>query len=377
MKRRKFLGSTALFSLYASMRPGYAAAQADEPSVAPVDDTNIDPYFLDSGEITETEQESIADFERYRDQLATGKQAIMPRGGRPRRAPTFRFLHWDGEIDADGGKFVSPLSVKPEMGGVDLAKCELNAEILGFRVSPKDFPSKNKTEQGTLTVEFRVREDNEKMSWMLVQQFTAYEDGTTDLGMEHIAQRNELPQSIVLEDPTMDIRIQLMRHGTGGGFLRKVLKVAGMISGLGSRRGADQWLGTLTDLRNATPALRLPRLPKEGVALGQAVLSGVTKDRPLWASGYNSHWLTKSGGRMKLVKGIWVAIDESPEMKVEDLKVADHGGHVVLASKSTGKLVEANYLILDFQIDDGAEGQGSGGIIPKGDPTLSSGAKDK
>ena len=49
---------------------------------------------------------------------------------------------------------------------------------------------------------------------------------------------------------------------------------------------------------------RAPRLPKEGVALGQAVLSGVTKERPLWASGYSSHWLTKDGGRMKLVKGV-------------------------------------------------------------------------
>ncbi len=350
MKRRKFIGSAALLSLYASIRPGRAATQTDEPAVAPADDTDIDTYFLETGEISETEQEAIEAFEAYRDRVAHGKEAIMPRGGRPRRAPTFRFLHWNGEIDDANAAFKSPLSVKPTMGRAQINSCELNAEILGFHVRTSDFPSKKKEEQGTLTVEFRARESNEKVSWMFVQQFTAYEDGTTDLGLEHIAQRHELPEPVVLTDPTMDIRIQLMRQGTGGGFLRKVLKVAGAIVGLGPRSGGDRLVNTLAGFRDTAPALRLPRLPREGVALGQALLSGATNERPLWASGYNSHWLSKDGGRMKLVKGLWVAIDERPDVKVEDTMVADLGGRITLVNKSSGQPVDANYLILDFKI---------------------------
>ncbi len=364
MERRKFVGSAALLSLYASIRPGSAAMQAEtEQAVAPVDELDIDPYFLDPGEIAETEQAAIADFEQYRDRLSQGKEAILPRGGRPGRAPTYRFLHWNGDIDDPEGRFSSALSVKPTI--MAAGTCKLNAQILGFRACSQDF--RKKAERGTLNIEFRARETNEKMTWLFVQQFDVFADGVTDLGMEYIASRNDVPQSVVLEEPTVDIRIQLMRHSTGGRFLRKVLKVAGVISGLMPTKGSARLMNTtaaLNDLRAQKPSLRIPRLSKEGVALGQAVLSGDAKEKPLWCSGYNSYSLTTRGGRMKLVPGIWVAIDESREVDMRGVTVADSGGRIVLARN--GEPLDVNYLILDFHIEDDASGYRD--VVPKGQP---------
>ena len=365
MKRRKFVGSAALLSLYASIRPAGAAVQAEtEQAVAPADELEIDPYFLDSGEIPEDEQATIADFEQYRDRLAQGKEAILPRGGRPDRAPTHRFVHWNGEIGDPNGSFSSALSVKPTL--TDVGTCKLNAQILGFRANSEDF--RKKAQRGTLNIEFRARETNEKMTWLFVQQFDVFADGVTDLGMEYIASRNEVPQSVVLEEPIVDIRIQLLRHSTGGGFLRRILKIAGVVSGLRPVTSTARLMNATTalnDLREQKPSLRIPRLSKEGVALGQAVFSGDTKERPLWCSGYNSYSLTKRGGRMKLVPGIWVAIDESREVDMRGVSVADFGGRIVLARD--GEPLDANYLILDFQIESDA--RGSRDVVPKGEPT--------
>ncbi len=346
MKRRKFLGSTALLSLYAAIRPGHAAPQAaSAPDDAPADDWEVDSYFLDTGEVSQSEQDSVADFEQYQDRIGQGKEAIMPRGGRPRRAPTFRFLHWNGDLSGSGGELVSPLAVEPMVAGPRPEKCALNAEILGFHACTEDFPKKS--ERGTLTVELRGVTQKEKMSWMYVQQFDVYDGGATDLGMEHIAQADK---SVELEEPTVDVRLQLMRHSPRGGFLHKVLKVAGMLNGVRTGKGRDRLFASLDDATQQAPALRIPKLPKEGVALGQAVLSGITKERPLWASGYNAYSLTDGGGRLKITPGIWVAIDESRVTDTAGINVADRYGRIVLTRD--GEPIDANYLILDFKIGE-------------------------
>ena len=64
------------------------------------------------GEIAPEEQEEIDSWGHYVGRQAEGDaSAIMPRGGRPKRAPTYRFLYWTGDIGDSSGRIVSPFSI--------------------------------------------------------------------------------------------------------------------------------------------------------------------------------------------------------------------------------------------------------------------------
>lgn len=363
MKRRNFLSAAAIGAVGASMRSGAVAAQErGSATISPPDDASIDPYFLDAGEISVSEQRAIADYEQYRELRQRGQDAVMPRGGRPGRAPTYRFLHWSGDLDDPGARFVGPLSAKPAYEA--LSACELNAQILGFRASSEDF--KGKAERGTLTVELRARTDGESLTWLYARQFDLFEGGVSNLGMEHVAQRDGAAAPVFMDEPNLDIRIQLMRHPGRGGFLRKILKVATVVTGLPLGPGVG---GRAQAVQDALPAIAVPHLAREGVALTQAMFGGTAEEKPIWCSGFNSFSLTTGGGRLKLVPGIWVAIDESRQVDMRGVRVADVGGRVALTRD--GELIDANYLILDIQMDDGGQaiktGEAYRGVIPKGD----------
>jgi len=364
MKRRRFLRAGAIAAVATSIGGGRVAAQtATEPSVlTPADDLGIDPYFLDAGDIPSAEQSAIAEFEQYRELQQRGEDAIMPRGGRPGRAPTYRFLHWSGDLDDPDGRFVGPLSAKPTQAQMQAGR--LNAQILGFRACSEDW--RGKAERGTLTIELRARNAGQALTWLYAQQFDLFEGGASNLGMEHVAQRDGMSDPVVMDEPTLDIRIQLMRHPRkGGGPLRKILRVATIVTGvpLGVNAGAR-----VQAIQQAMPPIAVPQLAKEGVALTQAMFGGTAEEKPIWCSGFNSYSLTKGGGRLKLAPGIWVAIDESRQVDMRGVRVSDIGGRVALAVN--GEPIDANYLILDIQIEGGGMGmeQELREVVPKGEP---------
>ena len=63
MRRRKFIGSAALAAFGASITPGRATAQDTSAAGASVDESGIDPYFLESGNLAPAERNEIEEFE--------------------------------------------------------------------------------------------------------------------------------------------------------------------------------------------------------------------------------------------------------------------------------------------------------------------------
>ena len=104
MKRRNFFRTAILAGLGLSAGPA-SGVERDTGG-------EIDPYFLDTGELTEAEQQAVEEYVGYRDSLLEGREAVMPRGGKPKRAPTYRFLHWHGELGDGNGR----LSRRPSCG---------------------------------------------------------------------------------------------------------------------------------------------------------------------------------------------------------------------------------------------------------------------
>ena len=83
------------------------------PAETPAEEGQIPSYFLENGEISSREQYEIEQYIGLQQQLAEGRQVRMR--GRPRRAPTYRFLHWTGELGDSEARFVGPLSLKPAL----------------------------------------------------------------------------------------------------------------------------------------------------------------------------------------------------------------------------------------------------------------------
>lgn len=342
MKRRKFFGLSLLAGLGLSS-PSLAQGKRAKEAASAVDSDTIDPYFLDSGVVQHAEEESIEAYVEYQQKTMEGLPAILPRGGKPRRAPTFRFLHLNGEFgDPDAG-LIGPLSLRPAL--MPARAYKFNAQILGFNCSTEDW-SGNKG-GGTLTVEMRGRLYGEAMTWMYVEQFEVVKGGGTSIGLGYVAMRDGVPEPVVCEEPKLAMRIQLIRHKKSPGILRKVLKVGSFLTGM-PVAGALGGMGGGGSFSQSKPIVRVPQMAHEGVALAQATIGGMSDEAPIWKSGFNSFALAQGGGRMAIRPGLWIAMDDSPDIDYRSIRAEDMGGRVGLTID--GKPINSNYLVLSVEI---------------------------
>ena len=351
MKRRKFFQFAALSGLGLTARPGLTQETEDTP-----DPDWIDPFFLDSGNMSADEQKSVESYIDFQERSISDPNAIQPRGGRPQRGPNYRFLHWPGRLGDSGSRLVGPLSVSPEFSGD--APHLFNAQILGFNASALDW--KGRKGGGTLSIEFRSRFLGEPMTWLYLESFETAGIGNT-VGLEYVAQRDNLPEPVICEEPNLDMRITLIRHRKWPGTLRKILKVGALLSG-------TPVVGLLADkashydyLSEKKPVMRLPQMVEEGVAFAQATLGGMSDEAPIWRSGFTSFAVAHGGSRLALRPGFWVAMDDSQEIDYGAIVLEDRGGRVGLTVN--GKPLDANYLVLALEVNGSV---GDRGAMPKG-----------
>jgi hypothetical protein len=352
MKRRNFIkSSTALGIGMAST--GLARALSEvmkDPEVnSLMDAQGIDPYFLDPGTVTPKAQQMIMEFSRFHEDVAVGKRGIQPRGERPKGAPTYRFLHWDGDIGDSKGKFVGPLSLKPF---IDQAPAyQMNAQLLAFNPGTEDW--QGSSNQGALTIEMRVPGSADPLTWLFAEQFGVSAGGNTTLGLGYVAQKQGVSTPIYTTSPNVEIRMQLMQHKNPG-LLQKIFKITSMVIGTGMGMLGQ---AAVPGLLSAIPSLRIPQLVPEGVAFTQALLGSTNPESPIWRSGFNSYGLALNGGRMRLRPGLWVVMDEQRQPDLRGIKLDDYGGKAALLLD--GAPIESlNYLVLDVSLATlGAEQQ--------------------
>jgi hypothetical protein len=176
---------------------------------------------------------------------------------------------------------------------------------------------------------------------------------SSSLGQEYVGQRDGVKTPVFADEPNIDIRIQLIRNRRekGGGFLGKVFKVASAISGIpfGGGGGDEESSGGL--LGRLNPSIRVPQMLHEGVAFSQAVFGGAVEEAPLWRSGFTSFAVALGGGRLGLIPGLWVALDEGRQVDLTGVSLEDLGGRVALTRN--GQELDINYLVLWFEIDEG------------------------
>jgi len=358
MKRRRFLSAFAAAGAGAAFRPllgatgqGPAAAASGAGADAAGD---VVPYFLGSLDLSDVQRRDIEEYVRYQELVLDGKEAIMPRGGRPPLAPSYRFLKWEGRMGDTNGRFVGPLSVRPVFSrGTAFA---VNAQSWGFRTSSTDFPGK--APKGTLSIEFRARMGGEPLTWLYAEQFQTYANGATSLGQEYVAQRDGAPRPVITDEPNIDIRIQLMRHRERVALLNKILKICSTIVQVstGNIAALSQSGGGGDPYAQARPVIRVPQLFKEGVAFSQALFGGMAEEAPLWRSGFTSYGIAQGGSRLVVSPGLWIAVDETREPNLRGVTVADLGGRVGLTRD--GAPLDINYLALQLEIKP-AEAPGS------------------
>ncbi len=357
MNRRKFIGSSFLAALGLASAKRTLALGRDDPVIATtsrISADGIDPYFLESADLSTPEQEEIQDFLKYQENLLDGKPAIMPRGGKPQRAPTYRLLHWQGDLGDSRGRLVGPLSISPTLSG--RGPFRFNGQILGFNVCTQDFSGGKGN--GALSIELRARYQGEPMTWMYMEQFEATKGGGNSLGLGYVAQRNGMPEAVICEEPRVDIRVQLLKQKGGPGLLGKVLKVGSFLTGLPIGGGSD---GSPA-FGLSTPVLRVPQMVHEGVAFAQGTIASTSEEAPLWRSGFMSLALAKGAGRIAVKPGLWVAIDDSQDVDYSRMKLDDIGGRIGV--KLDGEFVDLNYLVLDLEIES-AERAGNRGEVRK------------
>jgi len=346
MNRRGFIGAAVtaglgLIAKRAAAKDGNTKGASAAPEAA---EDHVDPYFLESGDISPEEQQSILAFEDYQERLMDGRPAIMPRGGKPKRAPTFRFLRWQGRLGDPEGRFVGPLTLSPEFD--PRGPFDVNAQILGFHVSTRDWTGARG--HGTISIEFRARRLGEPMTWLYLEQFEARKGGGNSVGLEYVAQRDGAPEPVICEEPNLDIRIQLIRHRKAPGVLRKVLQVGSFLSGLPLGGGGG---GSPMSLASSQPAIRVPQMVREGVAFAQATVGGMSDDAPVWRGGFTSYALAKGGSRLALSPGFWVAVDDSPDIDYRSLRLEDIGGRIGVLRD--GEALDLNHLVLAMEIAQG------------------------
>ncbi|MCH9693172.1 MAG: hypothetical protein K0U72_01575 [Gammaproteobacteria bacterium] len=342
MNRRSFMGLFAAAGVSAPTAATAALQSSDDADLAIAD---VDPYFLESGDLDSASQAGIEDLVGFQERTIAGEPAVQPRG-RPRLAPTYRLLNWKGELNGQG-TFQGPLSLSPSL---PLASAyQFNAQILGFHGARDDWGRGNA--RGTLSIEFRTRLDTEPMTWLFAQQFDIGAEGQSTLSLEYVGQRGGARDPIVTDDSNIDLRIQLLRHRKGAKLLRKILQLFSFVVGL----PAGGITGATATLAQALPVIRVPRLLREGVAFSQALLGGLTKELPIWRSGFTTYALAEGGSRLALSPGLWVIIDESREVDLRGVQLRDLGGSVGLVRNE--KIIDANYLIIAI---DASQAQLSG-----------------
>jgi hypothetical protein len=325
-----------------SESPLVRAAPSSDPDLAA---DRVDPYFLQSGDLNAVEQAAVERIVDFQERELAGEAAVRPRG-RPALAPTYRVLNWDGDLEGTG-RFQGPLSLSPALPPAP--GYQMNAQILGLHVASDDWGRGNA--QGTLSVEFRTRLDNEPVTWLFAQQFDVRRNGRTNVGLEYVGQRNGTRDPIVSDEPAVDLRIQLMRNRRGAGLLRKVLQVFSFVVGLPT----GGITGSAAAFAQALPVIRVPRLLREGVAFSQALFGGVTDESPIWRGGFTTFSLAPGGGRLALTPGLWVIMDEAREVDLREVVLRDLGGSIGMLRE--GKPVDANYLVLSI---DGSVAELSG-----------------
>src|SRR5262245_19677646 len=144
MKRRRFLTLTTIASFGLTTR-SVGAGDKSTPRVveshpetsAKESNVSVDSYFLDSGEIVRSERAQIEAFIEYRDLASAGKSNVTPRSS-PKRAPTYRFMHWSGDLGNPSGRFVGAFGLSPGLPSANAYA--VNAQILNFHGASKDWP---------------------------------------------------------------------------------------------------------------------------------------------------------------------------------------------------------------------------------------------
>jgi hypothetical protein len=344
MKRRNFLQSSTALGL--GMASTGLARTLSELMTEPeahslLDAQDIDPYFLDPGIVTPKEHQTIMEFVRFHEDLSSGKQGVQPRGERPKGAPTYRFLYWDGNIGDSKGKFLGPLSVKPL---IDRAPAyQLNAQLLAFNPGTEDWHSG--ADQGALTIEMRVPGSGDPLTWLFAEQFGVSASGNTTLGLGYVAQKQGVSTPIYTTFPNVEIRMQLMRHKNPG-LLQKIFKITSMVIGTGMGTFGQ---AVIPGVMSIVPSLRIPQLVPEGVAFTQALLGSTNPEGPIWRSGFNSYGLANDGGRMRLRPGLWVVMDEQRQPDLRGIKLDDYGGKAALLLDGA-PIKDLNYLVLDVTL---------------------------
>lgn len=338
MKRRDLFKMAGAAGLAASAPSAWAQAVSEAAEEL---DGDIDPYYLDTGEMSPVEVEQVTSYIAFEDQDVDGQPVMRPRGHKPERAPTYRFLHWRGELGEGDGKFVGPLSLKPAIETPPPYR--LNAQILGFNTADSDFKKRG---DGTLSVEFRARHQEDVMTWLHLQSF-AVESGANNIGREYVAHRDGTREDVISEDANVDMRIQLIRHKKPPGALRTMLGVASRIIGTSA---PPQSAGPPGMPMMGPPAMmRIPRMAREAVALAQATLGSASEEKPIWRSGFTTFGLSEEGSRLTLNPGLWVALDGIEGMSASDLALTEGEGSIVLTHN--GIPAEFSYLVLDVEIE--------------------------
>jgi hypothetical protein len=344
MRRRDLLsvlGGAAAFGASAAWPERSALAQSTQTIG---DELDIDPYYLDSGVLTDAEQAEIVRLERIRQREMEGLPAVGERAAAPRRAPTYRFVHWSGDIGDPNGRFVSPLGV--ETPAESRTAYEVNSQILGFRCATEDWG--RRADRGTLTVELRASIAEEPQTWLFVQQFDVDSRGFTNIGYEYVAQRDGRPSPAFTEPENIGLRIQLIRAPSRSRqIFRKLLSSALVLSGVpleSARENLEQALSHL-------PPLRVPALLQEGVAFTQAVVGGTAQETPIWRGGFTSYGLSSQGSPLALTPGLWLAIDADRELDLRGVVLDDTGG--TIAPLRDGEILDCNYLVLRFGVNEG------------------------
>ena len=346
MKRRD-LFRLATAAAAAGSAAGMSRANAQSRNRNSDLEDDVDPYFLDSGDLTAGEHEAIIQVEQLQRELLEGRQVAIPRGLRPDRAPTYRLVYWTGGIGDPNGRFVSPLSVPPSLGPLqDGLSYRFNAQILGFHGASDDWGGR--ANQGTLTVEMRAGYGGQQMTWFYAQQFDMDDEGFTNVGYEYVAQREGAAEPVVTDELNIGLRIQLLRSPRRSGVaLRKIIRTALVVTGVPLQLENRELQQTIQYL----PPVRVPAMFQEGAALAQALVGGTAEEAPIWRGGFSAYGIAQGGSQLGLRPGYWMVIDAARETDLRDVVLEDFGGFVT--PTRGGEPLDANYIVFSFEIDQG------------------------
>jgi len=347
MRRRDVLRWLSVPGAAAGVFGARSASAQRRDSEAALEAAPVDPYFLDPGELSDGEAAALVEVETLQERQAQGQSVVIPRGLKPARAANYRLVHWDGAIGDSNGRFVSPLSTAPTLGPLRTARTyRFNGQIFGLHAASEDWRGTN---QGTLTVEVRAPLGGQQMTWFFAQQFVVDESGLADIGYQYIAQREGVPEPVVTDGTSVAIRVQLIRAPRRAAVLfRKILNTALALSGIPVSLGSRDAGAAVQSL----PPLRLPAMFTEAAALVQAMIGSTAAEIPIWRGAFTLYAIAQGGSQLALRPGYWLMIDAARELDLRGVMLEDLGGQ--LAPTRGGQPLDANYLVLNCEIDEGA-----------------------